>query len=120
MKNLGSHTGYLIIDHSNSPGINIEDVPERLRNKTVIVNEGQVFEADTKNCTHCERGIILNPERVRDRARCPYCHHYICDECEKMLRITGQCVPFKKVVDKAADFLAHHPEDEPLIVLANS
>lgn len=99
MKTLNSHTGYLVIDHKDSPGIKPEEVPERLRASTIIVGAGKVLERDTKQCTHCERGVVLNPSRVRNRGYCPYCHHYICDECDVMLRITGKCIPFKQVLD---------------------
>lgn len=116
MKNLNSHTGYLIIDHSESPGINENDVPQRLRSSTSIVKEGEIFERDTKNCSHCERLIILEPKRVRERARCHYCNHYICDECDRMLRVTGQCIPFKKVVDRAQELVER---GEPLIIIDN-
>jgi len=118
-KNLNSHTGYLIIDHSNSPGINPNDIPDKLRNSTLAVKEGQKFEADTKICSHCERGIILNPGRVRDRAICFYCHHYICDECDRIMKISGKCVPMKKIVDEMQSHNVHHP-DEPLIVIPSS
>lgn len=105
MKNLNSHTGYLIIDHRDSPGLRPDDIPLRLRSSAVAVGEGEVFEADTKICTHCQRGVILNPGRVRDRGVCPYCHHYICDTCHRMLKATGQCIPFKKILDDTANML---------------
>lgn len=100
MKTLKSHSGYLIIDHKDSPGIDPQQVPKQLRSSTVAVGKGQVYEADIKQCTHCERGVILNIDRIRSRGYCPYCHHYICDSCRKILDITGQCVPFRKVLDK--------------------
>lgn len=99
MQGLNTHMGYLLIDHTDSPGIRIEDVPERLRRTTQVVGKGKKAEFDTKVCTHCERGIIFNPERVRDRGVCRYCHHYICDTCDEIYRKTGQCIPFKKILD---------------------
>lgn len=115
MKTLNSHTGTIIIDHTNSPGISLDEVPLRLRNTVSIAKEGEIFERDTKVCTHCERGIILEPLRTRQREKCPYCYHYICDECHKMLKITGQCIPFKKIVDEAANKIAKG--SEPLIII---
>jgi len=114
MKNLNSHTGYLQIDHSNSPGIRAEDIPVRLRGITPIVGEGEVKEFDTKNCTHCESNIVLNPLRTRNREICPHCHHYICDRCYQILKATGQCIPFKKIVDKLFDSVV---KGEPLIII---
>lgn len=119
MKNLNSHTGYIQIDHSSSPGINPSDVPGRLKDSTLVVGEGEVLERDTKNCTHCERLIVLNPGRVRERPRCPYCHHYICDSCFAILQKTGQCNPIAKIVDKIYNHNARNP-DEPLIIIPDS
>ena len=105
MRTLNSHTGYLIIDHRDSPGIKPEEVPERLRKTTIVVNANEVYEADTKQCTHCQRGVVLRPDRTRARGYCPYCHHYICDTCREMLDITGKCVPFMKTLDETANMI---------------
>lgn len=86
---LSDGSGFLEIDHTNSPGT--DDVPG-----------GTKFEADIMQCSHCQRGVILNPGRVRVRAVCGKCHHYVCDSCAKMLAATGECVPFKAVLDRAA------------------
>ena len=93
-------SGYLIIDHKDSPVIKEEEVPIELRKNTVIVNSGKVYEADIQSCSHCQRGVILNPDRVRARGYCPKCHHYICDTCRELYDKTLECVPFKQVFDK--------------------
>lgn len=100
-KSLNDHSGYLEIDHSASPGISEADIPATLKSSTIAVPEGKKFEADIQQCSHCQRAVVLNTNRVRSRAICKYCYHYICDECDKMLRVTGQCIPFKKVLDDA-------------------
>lgn len=83
--------GYLIIDHTNSPG-------------TRAVGEGQIFERDILVCSHCERTIVLHPLRTRDRGYCPKCHAFICDACEEMrARAGGSCVPMKQVLDRAEE-----------------
>ena len=91
---LTDHSGYLIIDHTNSPGINEADIPARLRNTTPIVPEGKVFEADVQFCSHCQRSIILNPNRERPRGYCQKCDHYICDLC-----IGLDCNSIKRFID---------------------
>lgn len=108
--------GYLIIDHSNSPGIDPIDVPIRLRNSTPIVGEGKIFESEALNCSHCQRVIILNQKRTRERAVCLYCYHYVCDECNTIMRAAGQCIPFKKILDQAAAQVEKNPE----IILTDS
>ena len=81
MKTKKSLEGYLLIDNR--------------------ATHGGVLETSTLTCSHCQRQIIRNPDRTRDRAYCPKCDHYICDGCE-MLRIqTGMCRPFKQVLDMA-------------------
>ena len=38
-------------------------------------------EIPTKTCGHCNRVVMLNPERRRDRATCKRCMKYVCDLC---------------------------------------
>lgn len=40
------------------------------------------MEYGTYTCAHCQRQIMRNPMRLRERHYCPKCDHYICDECE--------------------------------------
>jgi len=51
-------------------------------------------------CSHCQRGIIMNPGRTRDRGYCPKCDHYVCDECELVRVSTGECITFKQRMDE--------------------
>lgn len=100
MRTLGSHAGYLVIDHRDSPGLTPADVAGLPG--AVAVPGGTVLERDVKQCAHCERAVVLHPARVRDRAVCPACYHYICDGCEQArVAAGGGCVPFKRVVDRA-------------------
>lgn len=94
-RSLSDHSGYLIIDHRDSPGISIEDVPERLRGSTIIVGKGEVVERDIQFCAHCGCQVILNPRRERPRGYCAKCDHYVCDNpiCNK------ECIPLAKVLD---------------------
>ena len=98
-------SGYLIIDHRDSPGINPDDIPEKLRSSTIAVGSGRVFEADVQHCTHCQRAVILfvvDPSKLKDLGYCRYCHHYICNSCKKMLALTGKCVPFRQTLETAS------------------
>lgn len=61
---------------------------------------GGLAEADTSTCSHCQRIVVLNPLRTRDRSNCPKCHHYICDECAAIYHSTLTCVPIAKVFDE--------------------
>jgi hypothetical protein len=89
-------SGYLVIDHSDSPGLRYEDIPERLRATTAIVGKGEKYERDIQFCAHCGSQVILNPLRTRPREYCTKCDHYVCDNpiCIKT------CSPLKKLFDQ--------------------
>ena len=76
-----SHEGYLMVDHRGSPGIPPE-IARKLGYEPEQVAEGQLFEAPTLGCAHCGTVVIMNPNRVRERAWCFKCDQYICDNCE--------------------------------------
>lgn len=75
--------GYLLIDHSQSPGAG--QVPA-----------GRKFESATVTCSHCHRIVVLNPDRSRERHHCRRCDHYICDWCAA----AGECQPMNKTLDR--------------------
>jgi len=120
---LAAGSGYLEIDHRNSPGLSPADVAHVPG--MVAVGEGQHFERDVQQCSHCQRTIVLNPGRVRDRAVCFKCHHYICDDCEAIRVKSGACVPMKQVFDEVATHLERfrgfedHPDADPVILLTD-
>lgn len=99
---LSDGSGFLEIDHTNSPGLRPEDVAHVPGVQAVA--GGTKYEADVQQCSHCQRAVVLNPGRVRARAVCPKCFHYICDGCEAArVASGGSCVPFKQVLDRAAE-----------------
>ena len=107
MKPLAHGAGYLIIDHRDSPGLTEADVASLPG--VIAVAGGSVLERDTTLCTHCQRQVLLNPGRVRQRAVCPKCHAYLCDECEAVrVASSGACVPFALVLDRAEALLVRH------------
>jgi hypothetical protein len=58
-----------------------------------------VFESATFTCSHCEAVVVKNPNRSRERTWCKKCDHYICDACGAELARTGDCYPFKAMVN---------------------
>jgi hypothetical protein len=84
-----SREGYLLIDHSASPGL-----PAAIANPRLF-GEGRRFEAPTLTCSHCKTVVIVNPERTRERGYCRKCDHYVCDACAA----AQVCRPFAQVVD---------------------
>lgn len=114
-RSLADGSGYLEIDHRESPGLTPADVAHVPG--AIPVPGGEHLERDVQQCSHCQRMVVLNPGRVRDRAVCPKCHHYLCDGCESArVASGGECVPFKAVLDRAAEIAERfigqpdHPE----------
>jgi hypothetical protein len=104
---LDAGIGYIIVDHTNSPGLTEADVAHVPGQKAVP--GGTVLERDTACCAHCQRMVLLNVGRVRARAVCPKCHAYICDGCEDArVAAGGACVPFAAVLDRAGELLVKH------------
>jgi len=106
-RSLGAGAGVLIVDHRNSPGLSPADVAHVPGQ--VAVPGGALFERDMLCCSHCQRTVLLNPERVRARAVCPKCYAYLCDGCEAVRVATGgDCVPFDAVIDRASELIVQH------------
>lgn len=88
-----THTGYLLIDHRDSPGVS-EDFAQASGKDVIAVPGGTTLEADTYTCPHCNALVVKNPDRTRERAVCRKCMQVVCDSC------VGECVPFAKVLDE--------------------
>lgn len=95
--------GYLQIDHRDSPGLTPADVADAPG--AIAVPGGQQLEADVYQCSHCQRTVVLQAkaEDMHKRGYCPKCDHYICNGCEKIRVATGNCVPFKQVLERAGE-----------------
>ena len=103
--------GYMEIDHRESPGFSVDQAfGMGWRRIATQVGKGQRAQVPTAICGHsrkgflCERMVILNPLRTRDRGWCPKCQHYLCDECE-LLRVLsgGECLAKQKLIDEHMD-----------------
>jgi len=75
--------GYLLIDNRHAPG-----------------PDGTTFlEAATITCSHCQRQLIRNPDRQREREWCANCDKYICDPCAAIRAVAG-CKTFSALMDE--------------------
>lgn len=73
------------------------------------LGHGRLFEAATYTCSHCQRIVVLNPERIRARAYCPKCDAPVCDWCEAArVASGGECRPFAKIADEFLEKAARH------------
>ena len=99
------HEGYVLIDNRESPGVTPEFV-QRSGKRAMPVAAGKILEANTITCAHCQRGVILNPQRRHEREWCSKCDHYLCDNCGLIKKIDGQCRNLNQLLDKLQERLA--------------
>jgi len=87
-----SREGYLLVDHTASPGM-AKDLAG------LSTGEGTKVELPTVRCGHCPSAYVINPWRQRERGHCFKCHHRLCDECAIAYKINKICRPWVQVVD---------------------
>jgi hypothetical protein len=82
MKSKRSKEGYIFLDNRHGPAHTHEQAAEFQR-KTghELIGAGLrgVMESATITCSHCQKTVVLNPQRTRERGWCTKCDHYICD-----------------------------------------
>lgn len=100
MSSKRKHEGYLLIDHSNSPGLTEADA---VAAGLPAGGRSGLFEAPTYRCNHCCRIVVINPARTRDREYCAKCNHYICDACGAAKAITGICRTVNQIVEETQE-----------------
>jgi hypothetical protein len=106
MKSKRAHEGYLLLDHRDSPGLPMDFVAEvnsRSSAPPLPAGAGRgLFEAPTITCSHCQKGVVINPLRNRERAYCAKCDHYICDDpCGLDYKISGGvCRSYKALTER--------------------
>lgn len=68
---------------------------------------GRVFECATLTCSHCQKVMMVNPLRTRERAYCPKCDHYVCDNCGAIRAANGgECRTFKQIIEETQEAAA--------------
>lgn len=98
MKTKRRQEGWLMIDNRNSPGVP-DQVMHRVSPELPPGSGRGLLETATVSCSHCQKQVIIRPDRERERAYCRSCDHYICDECAVILRVTGVHRAFAQVID---------------------
>ena len=97
MASLRNREGYVLVDNRASPGVSDDTV--RKFDLPPGVNRG-LFEAPTYTCSHCQRVVVINPDRSRQREYCRKCDHYICDGCGAKMAVTKECKTFNQIADE--------------------
>jgi len=78
---------------------------------------GRHFEADTFTCTHCQRVVVLNPARIRERHKCSGCNHLICDDCGAARVAGAPCKTMAQKIDEYFTAQARQAVADPKIIL---
>lgn len=81
--------GYVEIDHRESPGF---DHP--------LLGKGMRFQGSTYKCPYCERQVVVNPLRTRDREYCRKLDRYICDGCGAKRKMGVELKPYAQVIEE--------------------
>ena len=97
--------GYLCIDHRESPGFTPAEAKAGRLSREYPLGKGKLFEAGASKCPYCERLIIRNPFRERERAYCRKLDRYICDDCDLRRKMGGELKPMQQIID---EHLAKH------------
>lgn len=63
------------------------------------------MEMATLTCVHCNRVVVLNPQRARERGWCRKCDAYICDS----VGCNAECNPFMQSVELAQKYEGDQP-----------
>lgn len=88
MNSMRAFEGEVLIDHRDSPGI-----PAHLE-VAMGLRPGDTrgkFECAVVTCKHCQRQIMMRPDRSRERGRCRGCNRYICDPCTAQYALDHEC-----------------------------
>jgi hypothetical protein len=97
------HEGYLMVDHRSTDGVADADVVKA----GLPPGAGRgLFECATYTCSHCQRVVIVEPRRTRERAYCRKCDHIICDGCGVVAAQTKECKTFKAILDEQQEAVA--------------
>ena len=95
--------GYVLIDHRDSMGFTEAERIAAGLSPLMPIGKGQRLEAPTFCCSHCDRVVVMNPLRNRERGLCFKCDRHICDACVTVQAISGECNSRQKRID---EFLA--------------
>lgn len=88
--------GYVLIDHTDSPGFTCADVGPAAAE---LFGPGKKFEGGMLKCHRCDKQTILNPLRTRERGYCSRHDAHLCDECALTVKMIGVCQSFDEFID---------------------
>ena len=105
-----SREGYLLIDHSNSPGVRPEDIGGVMAPGVGV----KVFESSTFTCPHCHRQCVVVRKRSARRVEphwCSKCDRRVCDNVACRLHCRNMNRLLDRLLEQAFRFIGR--EDNP-------
>lgn len=66
---------------------------------------------DVMTCAHCNRGVMLNPERKRARGWCRRCDNYVCD----FAVCRAECNPIIQGLELALKYAGTEHASQPFL-----
>lgn len=114
MNSLKNHEGYLYIDNRNSPGVpDSQMIP-----LGYVAGAGKgLYESATYTCSHCNRVVVIEPKRTRERGYCRKCSSRVCDPCTAIMASTLECRTMKQVIDEALELAVKQAAPASTILL---
>lgn len=97
----------LILTDDQPRGLGYLEVDNRANDMPAGVNRH--FEADTYTCSHCQRVVVMNPQRKRERYKCNGCAHHICDDCAAQRVAGAPCKTFDQQTTELLERAARQP-----------
>jgi hypothetical protein len=106
----------LIIADGNPRGLGYLEIDQRATGDIPVGARTPHFEADTYTCTHCQRVVVMNPERKRERYKCRGCSHHICDDCAARAAAGAPCKTWAQFLEELQEEDSRQSESKQLIL----
>jgi hypothetical protein len=106
----------IILNYGVPRGLGYLEIDHRAAEMLLPPEIQRYFEADTYTCSHCDRVVVLNSQRTRERYKCGGCNHHVCDECAAKRVAGGSCRTMAQFVEEIRDRDARQPESSSIIL----
>lgn len=100
----------LLITDGMPRGLGYLEIDQRNVHAPLPPGTQRYFEADTYTCRHCDRVVVMNPLRVRERYKCNGCSHHICDDCAAKRFAGVPCKTMAQIVDEVRERESRQPD----------
>jgi hypothetical protein len=98
--------GWLMIDHRESPGVTDNEMIGFNPDFWPGAGKG-LTECPICICGHCQRTMIIKPDRTREFPYCRSCDDDICEACAWTMQTTGEHKSFKQHCDETIAAVTH-------------